>query len=262
MFTPYDWNESVTQRAEYIERRLETGSPVVGLAFDNGLLLLTIRGTQRKVFEIYDRMMYSAVGNPSDVESVRLASIDFCHQEGYQRSPDDVSAQRLIGFSLGPALKKVFGEPMSAPYVIRAIFAELGHTPAHDSFYLLNYDGDFTSHMGGLAIAGGRENEERMNERLKEIDTENIGLPRAIQTALEVWALGKQSRTSQIATDEEEDEVVADNALSQETVEQTLRDALKKGQVEAGILQRNTNRESRFRLLRESEIKPYIEQYL
>lgn len=259
MYTPYDWNESINQRAEYIEKRLESGSPVIGLSYDQGLLLLTVRAAQRKVFEIYDHLMYSAVGNPSDVESIRLAAIDFCHQEGYQRSPDDVSAQRLIGFQLGPALKKAFAEAMSAPFVVRAVFAEIGKTAATDQFYVLNYDGDFIAHKNAVAIAGGRDNEERMADRLREVDTDNLALPRAVQTALQVWALGKQSRR-QIGQDD--DEVESENQINGAAVDDILREALKKGQVEAAVLQRDVSRENKFRLLKESEIKPYIEQYL
>ncbi len=105
MYSPYDFNQSIAHRAEYVEERLKAGSPVVGLSYEQGVLLFTVKRTQRKVFEIYDQIMYSAIGNQADVEAVRLASIDFCHQEGFARSPDDVSVQRLVGFAISPPLE-------------------------------------------------------------------------------------------------------------------------------------------------------------
>ena len=63
-YSPYDWNESIQQRNEYIEDRLKDGSPVVALTYDGGLLLLSARQTQRKVYEVYDKLMFSGHRQP------------------------------------------------------------------------------------------------------------------------------------------------------------------------------------------------------
>src|SRR4028118_1839026 len=138
MYSPYDFNQSIAHRSEYVEERLKGGAPVVGISYDKGILLFTVKRTQRKIFEIYDQLMYSAIGNQADVEAVRLAAIDFAHQEGFQRSPDDVSIQRLVGFAISPPLKRIFGDPMSTPNVLRALFTEMGRTPDRDAFFVLN----------------------------------------------------------------------------------------------------------------------------
>src|SRR5579862_3344525 len=106
MFTPFDINEAVAHRKEYVEEGLRSGSPVVGISYEGGLLLLTVRRSQRKIFEIYDRQMFSAIGRQSDIEKVRLAAIQDAHREGFERSPDDVTLQRMIGFTLSPVLKQ------------------------------------------------------------------------------------------------------------------------------------------------------------
>src|SRR4028118_850933 len=126
MYSPYDFNQSIAHRSEYVEERLKGGAPVIGISYDRGVLLFTVKRTQRKIFEIYDQLIYSALGNQADVEAVRLAAIDFAHQEGFVRSPDDVSIQRLVGFAVSPAIKRSFGDPMSTPHVLRALFAEVG----------------------------------------------------------------------------------------------------------------------------------------
>lgn len=68
----------------------------------------TVKRTQRKVFEIYDELMYSAIGAQADVEAVRLAAIDFAHQEGFARSPDDVSISVLWALQFRPRSNALF----------------------------------------------------------------------------------------------------------------------------------------------------------
>ncbi len=236
MYSPFDFNQSVAHRAEYVEERLKSGSPVVGISYDKGVLLWTVKRTQRKLFEIYDQIMYGAIGNQADVEAVRLASIDFSHQEGFTRSPDDVSLQRLVGFTLSPPLKRGFGDPMTTPTVMRAIFAEMGRTPERDSFFVLSYDGEFTTHAH-IAVAGpSLAAEDAMIEHLKTQDG-TPDLARALQLARETWTIGRREK--------------GDEADASDPLQELLDDG---GSIEAAILERNTARESKFRLLAANEI--------
>lgn len=248
MLTPYDFQENLQQRAQYIRNRLQSGSPVIGLSYDNGALLLSVRRQSRKVYEIYDRLMLSAIGNQSDVETVRLASIDFAHQEGFIRSPDDVTVQRVVGFALSPALKKAFGDPLTAPFVFRGLFAELHNNPEQDLFYTLNYDGDFIPAHRMAVVAGTSFAQERASDYLKTHMETVPTLERAIQHALTAWGIARR-----IATQEETESV------SESEARRTLRNVLdSETQVEVGILERKTLRENRFRLLRPDEIAPLI----
>lgn len=248
MLTPYDFQENLQQRAQYIRNRLQSGSPVIGLSYDNGVLLLSVRRQSRKVYEIYDRLMLSAIGNQADVETVRLASIDFAHQEGFIRSPDDVTVQRVVGFALSPALKKAFGDPLTAPFVFRGLFAELHDSPEQDLFYTLNYDGDFIPAHRMAVVAGTSFAEERASDYLKSRIEVVPTLENAIQHALTAWGIARR-----IATHEETESV------SESEAHQTLRETLDSDtQVEAGILERKTLRENRFRLLRAEEIAPLL----
>ncbi|MCC6442546.1 MAG: 20S proteasome subunit A/B [Armatimonadetes bacterium] len=255
VYTPYDWNQNLRHRNEYVEDRLRDGSPVVAISFDEGILLLTIRKTQRKVFELYDRLMFSAVGNQADIEAIRIAAIDFAHQEGFIRSPDDVTIQRLVGFAISPAIKNLYSDQFRTPLVLRALFAELGHAPEEDLYYTLNYDGEFLSSYRFGVVGGSEKAEERMVERLQK-----DGMPSledAMRAALKAWADGRRTA---MHSDLEDD---AD--LSPEEIEAKLSDflkeALKAGQVEAAILERNSSRESKFRLLGASELEPHLAAY-
>ncbi len=264
MFTPFDYNEAIGHRKDSIEERLREGSPVVGLAYEGGLLLLTIRRTQRKIYEIYDRQMFSAIGMQADVENIRLAVIQQAHQEGFERSPDDVSLQRLVGFYLSPALKKAFGDQWSGvPFVIRALFGEVARGRTGDVFYTLNYDGEFRQSAGAAVIAGTQTAEDRMLEKIGDVNAVRTR-EEALNTALLAWSVGAREvlkpRLKGHNEDEEEfnplrdlDESEADRVF--------LRDELKTGTVEAAVLERRGARESRFRLLGPSDTAALVSDY-
>lgn len=243
MYSPFDFNQTIVHRAEYVEERLKGGSPVVGISYDGGVLLFTVRRAPRKIFEIYDQMMFAALGNQADVEAVRLAAIDFCHQEGFQRSPDDVSVQRLVGFAISPPLKRAFGDPMTTPNVMRAVFAEMGKTPDKDSFFVLNYDGEFTSSQCFAVAAGSDGAYDAMQDALERSLGENVpDFSSALKAATEAWKAG----TRPVSGDDE------DNTSAEGSDE--FAEAFKEGRVEAAILERFTPRESKFRLLRSDEL--------
>jgi proteasome alpha subunit len=193
MLTPYDFQENLQQRAQYIRNRLQAGSPVIGISYDNGIMLLTTRRRGRKVFEIYDRLMLSAIGNQADVETLRVAAIDFAHQEGFVRSPDDVTVQRVVGFALSPALKKAFGDPLTTPFVVRALFAELHDAPERDLFYILNYDGEFNPAERFAVIAGTTGAEDLATRYLRDALPNTPTLEKALSLALVAWGIAREA---------------------------------------------------------------------
>src|SRR5512143_199130 len=107
MLTPYDWQEAIGHRAQFVEARIATGVPVVAISLDEGILAATYRRHTRKLFEIYDRLMYAAIGQQSDAESLRVAAIDFAHREGFQRSEQDVTIQRVVT-AMSQPIKEAF----------------------------------------------------------------------------------------------------------------------------------------------------------
>jgi proteasome alpha subunit len=251
MYSPYDWNQAIQHRSEYIDQRLRDGSPVIAISLAEGQLLFTIRRSQRKIYDIYDRLMYGAIGSQSDVETIRLTAIDVAHQEGYARSPDDVTAQRIVGLRISPAVRRAFGDQFATPVVVRAIFAELGDRQEDDQFFMLNYDGEYTVSNQYAVVAGTRAAEERTVELLDRAYGVVSSFPQAIRLAAESWGTGLQS-----VRHLDEEEGVPGSDLT--TV---MRDEIQHGTVEIGFLERMTSRENRFRLLRPDEIRTALAEY-
>jgi proteasome alpha subunit len=159
---PYRWLEAITNRREYIEDQLTPGLPVVALSADPGILLLTIKTSTPKLFEIYDHLALGCLGHPADIEKVRQTAIDAAHLEGFARSPKDVTARRLVSYNLAPALKAAFEQIFAAPLLFRGILGELGPTSADDMLWRFDYDGSFVAQGGselahGIVISGPRQ---------------------------------------------------------------------------------------------------------
>ena len=141
---PYRWLEAINNRREYIREQLKGGTPVFACARPEGILLVGI-GTgqgQSKVFEIYDRHAFAALGHPVDIEKLRQAAIEAAHLEGFNRSARDVTLRRLISFALSSTLKGSFEQIYAPPLMVESIFAELGPAPDKDVLVRVHFDGN------------------------------------------------------------------------------------------------------------------------
>ena len=150
---PYRWLEAISNRREYIRDQLKGGTPVFALSRPEGILLVGVGQGQSKVFEIYDRHAFAALGHPVDIEKIRQAAIEAAHLEGFHRSAGDVTLRRLISFSLSSTLKNAFEQVFSPPLIVEALFAELGQSPERDSLVRLHYDGDHHYETSGVLVA-------------------------------------------------------------------------------------------------------------
>lgn len=224
MLTPYDWQEGIGNRAQYIEGKLAQGAPVLALSRPEGILLLTFRRQTRKLYEIYDRLVFSGIGQQSDVESIRNAALEFASREGFQRSEEDVTIQRVVNAMSAP-LKRAFGDFGTSPLVVRSLFAEVGERPEDDTYYILDYEGDYVVAKGRAALAGTLETGERLDNALAEVPAEG-SLEETIEALRPIWARG---------IEEEEGD----------------RDPTAGLTLEVALMDRRPDRENRFRLLQD-----------
>lgn len=187
MFTPYDWQEGIGNRAQYIEGKLASGSPVLAVSLPEGILVYTFRRQAKKVFEIYDRLIFAAVGQQADVEAMRIAALEFASREGYNRSEEDVTIQR-VATGMSAPLKKAFSDFGSAPLVVRCIFAEVADSPEEDLYYVLDYDGDYAVSRHRATVAGTLEAGADLEAKL---DGFTAASPEeALDVLREIWRTG------------------------------------------------------------------------
>lgn len=228
MFTPYDWQEGIGNRAQYIEAKLAQGAPVLAVSLEAGILVFTYRRQTRKIFEIYDRLIFAAVGQQSDIEAMRSAALEFASREGYNRSEEDVTIQR-VATAMSAPLKRAFADFGAAPIVARSLFAEIGETPDKDVYYVLDYDGDYAITRRRAAVAPTLESGTELEKRLEELGDETAD--GALEKLKEIW----------LKVSDPDGELGAENVLAGITPE-------------AVLLERKTDRVSRFQLLIEEDI--------
>ena len=245
---PYRWVEAIATRRDYIEMQLATGSPVVALGYDEGILLLTVG--QQKLFEIYDRIALGAIGHPGDIERLRMAAIELASTEGFTRSAADVSLRRLAYYSLSPVMKNAFEQIYGAPFLARLLFVEIGTSPADDLFLEVEYDGaiNLRSSDGGnrpfAVLAATKKSAEEMAGFLSKRFQSAKDLPATLDLALDAWTVG-QLKTDEAMTGDDE-------------IRRQRSERLGSGTISAAVLKRNTNRAVRYRAVEASDLAPLI----
>jgi proteasome alpha subunit len=227
VFTPYDWQEGIGHRAQYIQAKLAQGSPVLAVSLQAGILVFTYRRQARKIYEIYDRLIFAGIGQQSDVEAVRVAALEFASKEGFSRSEEDVTIQRVATAMSGP-LKKAFSDFSSSPLVARSLFGEVGETPDEDLYYALDYDGDYTTSRHHAFISGAPDSTAPDLTKLSELL--NSEPEEAVEALKEIWLAF----------------VDTENPEAAEEMRKTLTP-------EAVLLERSSARDNRFRLLTSEE---------
>jgi proteasome alpha subunit len=151
---PYRWLEAINNRREYIRDQIKGGTPVFALSRPEGIFLLGVgHGMQSKIFEIYDRHAFGALGHPVDIEKLRQSAIEAAHMEGFNRSHQDVTLRRLISFALSTSLKNAFEQIYAPPIMVESIFVELGETPGQDVLVRVHYDGNHHYETSGVLVA-------------------------------------------------------------------------------------------------------------
>src|SRR4051794_15258024 len=195
---PYRWVEAIANRREYIETQLASGSPIVAVSCNDGILFVTMGSGRQKIFEIYDRIAMGAIGHPGDIERLRMAAIELASAEGFTRSAADVSLRRLTYYSLSPVMKTAFEQIYGAPYLARLLFAEVGARPGDDLFLRVEYDGAIATNGGHTSqmqrhfavLSANRQSTDLMETFLQDTHHLDADLHGAVNNALDAWSVG------------------------------------------------------------------------
>ncbi len=253
---PYRWADAVANRREYIEDQLRGGSPVVGLGYRDGALLLTLGQGQQKIFEVYDRIGMAALGHPTDIEKLRQAAVDLASVIGFNYSEQDVNLQQIVHFGLGPAVKTAFDEVFRAPYLVRVLMLELDGAEEGAVFYTVEYDGAFQKYDGRGVVGEMPEADTLMRTYLP--DTARLSLRNALKAALEAWAAGRfAGDLDEVPRDVSE----LERAAREADLEGILKAALETSTVEAVVFERSGPDKRRYRVVTRKEIQPVVKPY-
>lgn len=248
---PYRWIEAIQDRRDYIEDELRLGSPVVGVTYDNGMMLLTVGKGQRKIFEVHDRIALSAIGHPADIERLRMLVTDTASVQGFQNATEDINLHRLTNYTLAPAFKQAFESIVGEAYIIKMLLAELGSASGKSQFTGINFDGIVRTDPSFAVIGGTEVIETGMQKYLTAANTDaDRDLTTAFRLALEAWAIGKE-----LSSRELEDAESEDTQLDTAQMYEIIDTAREEGEIEVGVLEASQQGTSKFRLLTSQEIE-------
>ena len=246
---PYRWIEAIQDRRDYIEDQLRPGSPVVGLPYAQGCLLLTVSKGTQKIFEVHDRIALSAIGHPADIERLRMLVTDTASVQAFESATEDVNLHRLTHYVLAHTFKQAFESIVGEAYIIKMLLVEIGNGALETQFTHINYDGNVKVQHESAVIGGTADIEDAMQNHLAagQNGTKH-DLPAALQRALKTWAVGRE--LSQRFENAEDNTDVTD-----EQVNEIIKTELENGEIEVGVLDSSLRSDTKFRLLTQDEIQ-------
>jgi proteasome alpha subunit len=256
---PYRWVEAVGNRRQYLDDQLKEGTPVVGVAYEGGILLMTMSKGTPKLYEIYDRIALGGMGHPADLEKLRFNLLEMAHIEGFNRSASDVTGGRLVKYGIAPVIKQAFEEVFKAPFIVKILLAELGQKAGRDGFLTINYDGTFEEKGQCAVLAATSVAEQKM---LGYVRSHSImSLKDAVDVAIRTWAVGDRAQRPALEDGGGDDE--ANNGLDQqvteaETLYAHLRRCMAEKTIECALLDRHVPGPSKYRAFEADELRTVL----
>jgi proteasome alpha subunit len=256
---PYKWVEAVGNRRTYLDEQFKEGAPVVGVAYESGILLMTMSKGTPKLYEIYDRLALGGMGHPADLEKLRFNLLEMAHVEGFNRSASDVTGSRLVKYGIAPVIKQAFEEVFKAPFIVKIVLAELGQHAGKDGFLTINYDGTFEEKSQYAVLAATSVVEQKMAGYLRQQSI--ASLEGAVDVAIRTWAVGDRTQRSVLEDGEGHDEAktgLDQQVTDSETLYAHLRRCMAEKTIECALLDRHAQGPSKYRALGSDEMKTVL----
>ena len=258
---PRRWIQALENRVQYVEKRLRSGSPVIGLPYENGALLFAMRPRgQQKLFEVYDRLAMGGLGHPADVERLRMMAVDLAHLEGFERSADDVTLQRLLHFQIAPQIKQAFDETYRSPYIVKCLLTELNPATEQTLFFTLNFDGNFSARERYGAAAGIPAAEEQALQTIEERLPAKPILEESLRCAAAAWSAAYCVALREADDDEDAGDSNGPADPTSEQIGKAVRAAMERYAPEAAVLDRAMPGKAKYRRLEEDDLRPAQEE--
>ncbi|GAB3234108.1 proteasome subunit alpha [Glycomyces halotolerans] len=168
-------------RAEYARKNISRGRNVVVLSCADGVLFVAenVSSALHKLYELYDRIGFAAVGRYNELENLRTAGVRMADLRGYSYDRRDVTAGSLAK-AYAQTLGAIFSE-QTKPFEVEICVAGVGSTPEADELYRLTFDGSILDEPGYLAMGGQAE---QLVEVLKDGHDYHMPLADAFELAL------------------------------------------------------------------------------
>jgi proteasome alpha subunit len=199
-------------RADFARKGISRGRSVVVVQNEDGILFVAENTSQalHKISEIYDRIVFAAVGRYNEFENLRIAGVRLADLRGYSYDRRDVTGRSLAN-AYAQTLGTIFSSGAEKPYEIEIFVAEVGDSVPDDQIYRLTYDGSVADEQG-FAVMGGSA--DTVNSYLADNYAEGLQLDEALRLA--VAALGHDTEQPRRLTADQLEVGVLDRTRSQQ----------------------------------------------
>lgn len=177
-------------RAEYARKNISRGRNVVALSCADGVLFVAenVSSALHKLYELYDRIGFAAVGRYNEFENLRTAGVRMADLRGYSYDRRDVNAASLAK-AYAQTLGAIFSE-QTKPFEVEICVAGVGVDAHADELYRLTFDGSINDEPGYLAMGGQAE---QLVEVLREGHDFEASLSDAFALALRALSSGGEN---------------------------------------------------------------------
>ena len=185
-------------RAEYARKNISRGRNVVVLSCADGVLFVAenVSSALHKLYELYDRIGFAAVGRYNELENLRTAGVRMADLRGYSYDRRDVTAASLAK-AYAQTLGAIFSE-QTKPFEVEICVAEVAARPEDDELYRLTFDGSILDEPGHLAMGGQAE---QLLEVLKDGHSYEAPLAEAFALALRALSSDGNGSRRELSTD-------------------------------------------------------------
>jgi proteasome alpha subunit len=199
-------------RADFARKGISRGRSVVVVQYEDGILFVAENTSQalHKISEIYDKIVFAAVGRYNEFENLRIAGVRLADLRGYSYDRRDVTGRSLAN-AYAQTLGTIFSSGAEKPYEIEIFVAEVGDSVPDDQIYRLTYDGSVADEQG-FAVMGGSA--ETVNSYLADNYAEGLQLDEALRLA--VAALGHDTEQPRRLTADQLEVGVLDRTRSKQ----------------------------------------------
>jgi proteasome alpha subunit len=147
----------MSDRAEFAQKGIARGRPIIFLEYAEGILLIGENpgASLHKLGEIYDRVAFAGVGRFNEFESLRVAGVRYADLKGYSYGRTDVTAKGLAN-AYSQTMGQIFTHEVK-PYEVEVVVAEVGDGPSDTAIFRIRYDGNLGTEEAFGAIGGANE---------------------------------------------------------------------------------------------------------
>jgi len=177
--------QAMKDRAEYAQKNIARGRPVVATTYEDGILIVAENPSRslHKISEIYDRIAFAGVGKYNEYDQLRVAGVRHADTKGFAFSREDVDARSLANL-YSQYVGTVFTHEMK-PLEVEILVAELSADNRPDQLYHITYEGTITDEEHYLVLGGDAET---ITDRIGQSFEEGWDFGHALRAAVEALA--------------------------------------------------------------------------